>query len=163
MSFAVAILLPLIWLSLQFGSSPLWAAESSVSALLEVDTPLSREGYFVLSWTLNDRILNESASPGPVLQQASAADFSNSLTIPVPASGSLTLTGFSDGLYYFRVGSDGQWSPVREVQVAHHDLSAAFTWFATGAALFLVLVGVILLGAVRNDRQEKARDARAAP
>lgn len=79
-----------------------------------------------------------------VLQQATTADFRAPSATPVEASGSLTLTGFKDGLYYFRVGADGQWSAVQEVRVAHHSLSKALIWFAVGALLFVVLAITIL-------------------
>lgn len=117
--------------------SPARAAENSLS----VDTPLSSEGYFVLSW-------DAGAEDGQyVLQQALTPDFRETLDRPIAGAGRLTVTGLGDDRYYYRVGDpQGGWSNTIEVTVAHHPLSRAFAFFSLGLALFAVLIFTILSG-----------------
>ena len=125
-------------------ASPARAAESSLS----VDTPLSSEGYFVLSW--------DAGPDGEqyVLQQALTPDFRDTLDRPIAGAGSLTVTGLADDRYYYRVGDpQGRWSNTVEVTVAHHPLSRAFAFFSLGLVLFAVLIFTILSG-YRQTRSE---------
>lgn len=115
---------------------------------LEVDTPIAREGYFVLTWESGDR-------SALMLQRSTSERFDDASAVPVVSSGSLTVTGLRDGEYRFRVGDDGNWSEVQRVRVEHHSLSTALLWFAVGALLFAVLAAVILSGNARIDRKER--------
>ncbi|MEQ8314218.1 MAG: hypothetical protein RL839_01330 [Gammaproteobacteria bacterium] len=112
---------------------------------LEVDTPLSREGYFVLSWSFS------SSPSSPVLQQASSPDFRNSIDREIESEGSLTITGQEDGQYYFRLvdGPNSLTEPLL-VTVEHHQLSRAGFFFSLGLILFTVLVVLILQGSKRE-------------
>lgn len=148
-SRARTALLPVVCFMLQCFCASVLAAQGANTPQLEVDLPLSREGYFVLSW--------ETAAQGATveLQRSDSGDFSAADSVAVVPAGSLTLTGLRDGAYYFRVGTPGNWSPVQEVQVQHHALSTALLWFAAGACLFLVLLCVILAGTLRLERAER--------
>lgn len=116
----------------------MWAADTT----LTTDTEMSSEGYFVLSWT------SEPDSDVPVtLQQSTSGNFNSPVEYTLAANGSITLTGFEDGRYYFRARQEG--SPFSEtvvVDVAHHSLQRAFTFFLIGLALFVILVATIIKG-----------------
>lgn len=116
---------------------------------LSVDTPLATAGYFVLSWQ------SSADSDELLLQQASDAAFTMPLQYRVPASGQLTLSGFADGLQYFRIGTAANWSTPVLVTVRHHELATALRWFLLGAVLFGLLLVLIVHGA----RSAEAEDA----
>ena len=80
------------------------------------------------------------------LQAAATQDFFEFTSRTISDSGSITLTGYPDGIYYFRAGLPGSWSGIVQVEVQHHSLSRAFAFFTLGLLLFLVLVGTIVLG-----------------
>lgn len=119
-----------------------WAADSANQALrLQASTELSTEGYLVLSW---------DAAPAPaslILEQSQRADFSNSARRELGEARATTLTGLADGDYYFRlVGASGPLSEPVHVQVAHHSLTRAASFFFLGACLFGLLIVVIVSG-----------------
>ena len=132
------------------------AADISLSS----DTDLSSEGYFVLSWT------SEPGSETPVvLQQSTTRNFSSPFEYTLAANGSITLTGFEDGRYYFRARQEG--SPFSEplvVEVAHHSLQRAFGFFMVGLALFIILVMTIVRGNrnLVDEEQLEEQEARNA-
>lgn len=118
------------------------AAQDDGAALpqLSAAPALSTEGYFVLDWSA-------PADTPLILQQANSADFRAPLERPLAAAGSLTLTGFADGLYYFRAGpAGGPWSETVTVEIRHHPLGRALGFFSLGLALFTILGLTILLG-----------------
>lgn len=119
-------------------SSTVWAADISLTS----DTNISSEGYFVLSWT------SEPDSETPVLlQQDTSETFTNPVELTLAANGSVTLTGFDDGRYFFRARQgDSPFSDTVIVEVAHHSLQRAFAFFLVGLALFLILVFTIVRG-----------------
>lgn len=119
----------------------MWAAEMT----LNTDTTLSTEGYFVLNWSSD---LPDSFPL--VLEQARSVTFPGSRTINVPANGAITITGLADGEYYYRLGTDGEYSNVVAVTVAHHSLGRALGFFLTGLSLFLVLLFTIVHGSRRR-------------
>lgn len=133
--------------------SLLWAAgtaaaatEEGIDLVLQTDTLLSAEGYFVLTWS------SQAADP-LVLEQAGAEDFRAAVAREVPASGNLTITGLADGRYFFRVGDgSGRWSEPIEITVRHHALPRALFFFGMGLLLFLVLCFTILTGSRRDRR-----------
>jgi hypothetical protein len=128
----------LMWLMALSASSTVWAADTT----LTTDTTFSSEGYFVLSWTSGP----ESETP-VVLEQAATENFSSPLEYTLAANGSITLTGFDDGRYFFRARQEGSpFSNTVVVEVVHHSLQRAFAFFLTGLALFLVLVVTIIKG-----------------
>jgi len=118
-------------------AGPLWANEISLSS----NTDVSNEGYFVLSWQSS----KSTEAPAQLLQSDSS-DFSDALIKNVPAEGSVTLTGFDDGNYYFRLDHGETSSDVVIVEVAHHALSKALLFFFGGLVLFLVLGATIFIG-----------------
>lgn len=123
----------------------LWSANGALCATetsLASDTTLSTEGYFVLSWTLDSRDPAQEFE----LQQSATTGFSQALAFSIPPAGDLTLTGFSDGSYFFRAGHTGNWSDTIEIVVQHHALGRAMAFFMLGLVLFVILVVVILRG-----------------
>lgn len=58
-----------------------------------------------------------------------------------------TLSGLSDGNYRFRLMVDGTRAGVPvEITVAHHPLGRAWTFFAVGAVMFLLLLAMLIMG-----------------
>jgi hypothetical protein len=113
---------------------------------LEVDTPISTEGYFVISWQLSDSTQN------PTLQQSTSLTFTAPHNRQLTPQGSLTITGLPDGEYYFRlVDGEAQLSDPLQVTVEHHTLERAGLFFALGLVLFIILVATILRGAMQGD------------
>lgn len=115
-------------------------AEISLSS----DTEISSEGYFVLSW--------ESDTQLPLtLQQSQSAAFDDVRITNLPADGSITITGLRDGNYFYRVlAADQEQSNIIQVQVEHHTLARAFSFFSLGLVLFIVLLVTILIGRKRE-------------
>ncbi|TVZ40436.1 hypothetical protein P886_4867 [Alteromonadaceae bacterium 2753L.S.0a.02] len=121
------------------------AAEISLSA----NTTLSSEGYFVLSWDVPD--LPSQALEALQLRQSSDAAMRDSQVIPIASQSSLTLSGYSDGIYYFQLASQPEGLPpaasnIIQVAVTHHSLTKAFGFFSMGLVLFLILCLTIFLG-----------------
>ena len=133
------------WLIALSATFPLWSIESGSAqtrATLESDTEVATEGYFVLTWQVGNE-----ADDGLVLQRDVDPRFSDPLERSIPASGSATITGLEDGQYYFRAGSPvAGWSPSVMVEVRHHSLGRAFSFFFLGLALFAVLMVTIYIG-----------------
>lgn len=142
-----------ILLMLGLSGSILAADEDGWS--LTTDTELAREGYFVLDWSLGDQ-------EDYVIQQAHSSAFVQPDTYEVPASGSMTLSGFADGDYYFRAGREGNWTDTVQVTVEHHSLARALGFFISGLILFSILTVVILRGNklhnVEHSRRETLRN-----
>lgn len=122
---------------LGLASNSTLAADASWS--LDSDTELSREGYFVLSWSLGDGQVYE-------IQQADNRTFIGAKTYQVPANSSMTLSGLADGNYYFRAGEEGNWSETILVTVEHHSLAQALGIFCCGFILFTLLIVIIFRG-----------------
>lgn len=119
-------------------AAPVWAADITLSS----DTVLTREGYFVIS-------LASDTPPGTTatLEQSASADFANPHVYILPANGNITITGLPDGQYHFRARlGDGDFGDPLVVEVAHHSLARAFSFFFIGLVLFVILVTTILLG-----------------
>tara|TARA_R110000772_G_scaffold55236_11_gene126030 strand:+ start:638 stop:1105 length:468 start_codon:yes stop_codon:yes gene_type:complete len=124
-----------IWLVFLLTTSQSCLAE----ILLNTDSELSTEGYFVLSWQSN-------ADAPLTLQQASSANFLRVKTTSLPVNGAITITGLENGNYFFRVISATEQSQVVQIQVRHHSLLRAFSFFGLGLMLFTILVLTIYLG-----------------
>lgn len=129
-------------------------SESLLPLQLSSDTELSREGYFVLSWSLNSNTTLDST--GLRLQQATTAEFTAPLSKPVPGIDSLTVTGLVDGDYFYQlVTDDGVVSNALRIRVEHHALGRAFLFFVLGLLVFIVLLASIFHG----QRLQEAADA----
>jgi hypothetical protein len=108
--------------------------------LLYSDASLSTEGYFVINW-------EGFADTGHVLQQSRTTDFREPVSYDINAAGSMTLSGYKDGIYLFRAGESGNWSDTLRVEVKHHSLAKALGFFALGLLLFIILCAVVIRGA----------------
>jgi len=133
---ATGKIVAICWLMLLSAASHARAGEPT----LNVDSPVSSEGYILLSW--------DTGSDGQyLLQRALTPDFRETLDRSIAGAGSLTITGLTDNRYYFRVGDpQGGWSNPVEVTVAHHSLGRAFAFFSLGLVPFAVLVFTIISG-----------------
>ncbi|MFC0445132.1 hypothetical protein ACFOD1_09135 [Pseudidiomarina halophila] len=100
----------------------------------------SREGYFVVE-------LDQVPQPGMIVQQSTVRDFSE-ISTEFAWFGDfekMTLTGFSDGDYYFRLKPSAEISSnVISVKVKHYPRWQAYSLFFTGLALFTLLVVMIV-------------------
>jgi hypothetical protein len=72
------------------------------------------------------------------------------------------LSGLKNGKYYFRVRSlakngtvEGPWSDFTTVTVEHHSLQLALTLAGLGGFVFLMTVGVVIVGVRRTEREGK--------
>ena len=81
------------------------------------------------------------------LQRSRSTHFSRVVEHTVSASGAITITGLGDGSYYFRLrDSEGGYSNTVKVDVAHHSLTRAFSFFLLGLVLFALLSASIVIG-----------------
>ena len=137
-----SIFLPFLWLTALLATSGLWANEISLSS----NTTLSNEGYFVLRWQVQDKTAfatNDNVS----LSQADNPQMQNArIRHTLPLEGAITLSGFADGDYYFRINSATVSSEVLKIEVKHHGLTKAFGFFITGLILFCILLACIFIG-----------------
>jgi len=118
------------------------------SAVLDSDSKLVREGYFDLRW-------NQLEKPSEwEIQQSLTKDFSEiAQTFDIASgSGSISLSGYDDGKYFFRL-----WNRVNhfkstpvEIHVEHYPLSMAFIWFGLGAFLFATLLFILYIASQRS-------------
>ncbi len=127
------------WLVFLLTTTPSCFAEISLAS----STSLSTEGYFVLNWE------SDSALP-LILRQAKSDSFISSTETSLPNAGSITITGLENGNYYFQVSSDAELSNTVLVQVIHHELNRAISFFGLGLVLFLVLISAIFIGERRS-------------
>lgn len=128
----------LAWLILLATNTSLWAAESGS---LNASTELSNEGYFVLDWDVR----GEESSL--TLQQSESEQFSSIIPREVAGSGAATITGLTDGRYFFRlVDGNSVVSETVSVSVAHHSMNRAGGFFLLGLTLFSILVFTIFHG-----------------
>ena len=128
---------------ISLAASPLWAAEIKLTS----STELSSEGYFVLHW--EPAVDSDTFSPSDefALLRADNPDMLQAnLRQKLPLQGAVTVSGLGDGQHYFRVDAPGLSSNVVLVEVKHHSLTRAFTFFSIGLLLFLVLGTTIYLG-----------------
>jgi hypothetical protein len=119
-------------------TAPVRAADIALAS----DTAYSTEGYFVIS-------LSADTPPETtaILEQSASEDFSDAREYVLPANGDITITGLPDGFYHFRARlADGTFGEPLMIEVAHHSLVKAFSFFFVGLALFITLVATILLG-----------------
>ena len=117
-------------------STHLYAADSPT---LTLNTALSTEGYFTASWS------GLQADTGQ-LQVSNSADFSQASIYPITGEGSMTLSGYPDGIWFLRAGDGTRWAATVSLEVRHHSLARAAGFFTLGLLLFLVLLVVIVRG-----------------
>lgn len=127
----------------------MWAADSVPPVTLSSDTTLSSEGYFVLSW-------NSSAdSAGFTLHETSVTNPDFIRANDLPASGALTITGLTDGIYSYRLyDNDLPLSNSVTIEVQHHGLGRALGFFSLGLVLFSLLVASIAIGHKRSRKND---------
>jgi hypothetical protein len=118
-----------------------------------VDRNPSHDGVYQLSWT----------APGPVVVEASPdPDFSHAEVVYRGHDTASTLSGRPDGETWYRLlDADSNRvlaAPVR-VEVRHHPLSRALTFFTVGLVVFVATVVLI----VRGDRATRMAPAGSAP
>ena len=103
----------------------------------------STDGGFTLAWEADEPVQ---------LEQASGPDYADARILYRGRDTSTVVSGLPDGEYRFRLRAAGanEWSDVATVTVEHHSLGRAFSFFAVGAVVFLVLIGTIVRGSVRH-------------
>lgn len=120
---------------------PAWEGESPVEA---------DEGHVTLAWTA---VAREASYE---LQQADDPAFENAVTRYKGPDLAFFTSGLPEGSHYFRVRAtveDGRhpgWSPVMEVQVHYPSRERVLVLLSVGGLLFLVLVGVVIIGHRRH-------------
>lgn len=116
---------------------------------LESDSAMATAGYFQLTWKQPGDVSNETEY---ILEEASEPEFSGAKILYRGRDTARHVSGRSDGTYYFRVrntldtDSTESWSNVTKVEVSHHPLSKAFTFFALGAVVFVATLVVVITG-----------------
>lgn len=106
---------------------------------LEVDNPAPTGGYFQLSW-------NQSLPEGILLQQSESVDFTKARQWNVNGVEAFSMSGLSNGKYFYRLlSNNNESSNTVEVNVTHHGLAKAWSFFTIGALLFVFLLGYIFL------------------
>lgn len=115
----------------------------------------AKAGVYALSWTW------QGQGDAPVefeLQEATSRDFTTARTIYRGPDRGSTLTGRSDGTYFYRIRAltsdnrSGPWSAPEVVEVNHHSLARALRFFTVGAVVFLATLGLIVAGGLRDRR-----------
>jgi hypothetical protein len=108
--------------------------------------------------------LNWSAdldSPVYELQSSPEPDFAEPTCLYQGADDTSFRSGLADGRYYFRVrarqadgGTWGPWSEAVELVCEHHSMTLAWTLFAAGGLLFLLVALFVGVNARSLDRFE---------
>jgi len=81
------------------------------------------------------------------LEQATSSDFADPIVREIAGEGAATITGLTDGNYFFRlVEDDSVLSNTVQVSVIHHSLNRALGFFLLGLSLFSILIATILYG-----------------
>lgn len=117
---------------------------------------MSTAGYFQLTWS--------DPTPAPdsgdqfELQQATQADFSDAVTRYQGSDQATVISGLADQTYYYRVRHSNldDWSNGVTVQVKHHSLARAFSFFGLGLVMFIVTLTVLLKGAHKHPGHDHA-------
>lgn len=125
-------------------------AESALRASPE----RSLDGVYQLKWNDADAV---------VLEESLDEDFSNPVTIYAGRDQAATLSGRANGTYYYRLRPSARAhdetspfthaAPVR-VEVAHHPLPRAITFFGIGLVVFASTVALVVTGERRLQSEE---------
>lgn len=127
-------------------------AQATTEYQLSLSTERSREGYFVVS-------LDQAPQAQLTLQQSSGKNFAtiDAEFVWFGDFTEMTLTGFSDGDYFFRLKPTAEvTSNVVQLQVQHYPSWQAYGLFFTGLVLFSILVVTLIGLHLRTRRQEVA-------
>ena len=117
---------------------------AGASPKLNSDTKLSTAGYFQLSW-------QDESGLSYQLQQASYPDFRDAVTLYQGPDQATVISGLPDGDYFYRVrNEDESWSKAFKISVKHHSLAKALGFFSLGAAMFIVMIVLLIKGARRG-------------
>lgn len=115
--------------------------------------PVSADGVYQLSWNLEGAIDREL-----LLEESREPSFLETRVVYRGPDRATTLTGRSDGAYFYRLQpstpssmpSDGESVPLAatmaHVVVAHHPLPRALGFFVVGFIVFAATVGLVLRG-----------------
>lgn len=128
-------------------TSSLSKAADSAGALMPSEQS-SLEGYYTLRW-------DYSRANFSILQMSRDQSFAAiEQTYPVPSMQQVTLSGYRDGQYFFRLFDEqsNRYSNVVAVTVQHRSLNTAFQLFALGLVLFIILLSILLSQSRRRDR-----------
>jgi len=121
------------------------AMQAAAQPVLSASPPDSSDGVSVISWQA------PAADQHIILQRATHADFSDARQIYRGSDTASTVTGMTDGTWYFRARlDDGAWSEPLAVKVQHHPLGRAFGFFSVGAIVFIGTVWLIVGGSRRQ-------------
>lgn len=116
---------------------------------LEVNTNTSTDGYYVLSWNTE-----AGQSPQFLLQESSDQSFSNPQLIYSGADKSRVISGKANGDYYYRIAladSSSVFSSPVAVEVRHHSLQRAFSFFFLGLVVFGSILVTVFTGMRSQD------------
>ena len=141
---------------LTFCSVPLVTAHADAQPLvLEGPSATVREGYFTVSASWQ----NDQQQPlsGLVIEVSTQRNFTE-VEQRFPALGNFTqlsLTGFSDGVYYLRARSDASEEPsnIINVKVQHYPLWQALGLFSSGLVIFLLLAVTLVRSHYRVEKE----------
>ncbi|RTE86933.1 MULTISPECIES: hypothetical protein [Gammaproteobacteria] len=119
------------------------------------------EGYFQLEYQL-ESVNSEGSSVNTIVFERAASESFDVVEDRYPPLGSfsqVTLSGFSNGTYYFRARDtqSGETSNIVSVTVQHYPLSRALTLFGLGALIFIALVVFILHAHSRSSDQSVSK------
>ena len=120
-------------------------AQAATLFSLTVSPQASSDGVAHLTWEVP---VNKSVR----VQQSNKEIFQQPITLYHGNDTGTTITGLKDGTYFFRVGTDLKnnddinWGEPVQLQVAHHSLTRAFTFFAIGVVVFLATTALIVTG-----------------
>jgi hypothetical protein len=114
-----------------------------VQFTVDTNFTTARQGHIRLDWKGVKNAKYE-------LQRALKSDFTDPVMLYRGPDQASFISGMDDGVYYFRVReTEGVWSEVLTVQVAHQSLRLAFILFGIGGIVFLFTVIVVVNGARR--------------
>ena len=114
------------------------------SAMLSSDTAVATAGYFQLQWQADEAVR---------LIEATSGDFSDASVVYTGSDSGHMVSGRRDGELHYRLESAATGATIGgpiSVQIAHHPLSRALSFFAVGAAVFLATAAMILIAGRRS-------------
>ncbi|MGD8324275.1 MAG: hypothetical protein PVF50_07905 [Gammaproteobacteria bacterium] len=119
------------------------AQETSVDEVrLRSDTDVATAGYFQLNWDAEQAVR---------LYESTTADFEAARVVYEGNDSGHTVSGRADGELFFRLESAATGETlgrILRVEVAHHPLARALTFFAIGAIVFLATLLLVVKGSV---------------
>lgn len=123
------------------------------------NSEVATAGFYSLEWTLDPGV--DLSSYTFEVQESDTPSFDEPGLIYAGQDLATAMSGKPDGMYYYRIrtvstetGETSDWSPIYEVEVAHHSLQRAFFFLGLGAFVFLCTLVVILRGHLQEGRIE---------